>query len=259
MLLALLALSSLVIVEAVFAQSIQKPSVPEFTVELVDNSYDVPSYDVPPTYGIDQYTGENITISEGYHVEGYHVENKTIEITVTNQPFVSSDEYTHFGYNVRVKGPFGESWTQLFPYTESQEVGPWNLRFQSASEYTVISIPQDYPSGGTVELQVEAVIAIGHPFLNTNFGYWEYLTSGWSNTKAITIGESQTITPSPVQTPTPEPNSTSSPEPATTTSPTPFPSKEPQSTEQAVILGLALTVAVLAVGLGLLVYFIKRK
>lgn len=33
--------------------SISKPSVPEFTVKYVDNSYDV-----PPTYGIDQYTGE---------------------------------------------------------------------------------------------------------------------------------------------------------------------------------------------------------
>jgi hypothetical protein len=168
--------------------SISKPSVPEFTVELADHSYDVPSYDVPTTYGIDQYTGKNVTISEGYHVEGYHVENKTIDITIVNQPFVSPDNYTHFGYNVRVKGPFGENWTELFPYTVSQDVGPWNLRFQSASENTVISIPQDYPSGGIVEIQVEAVIAIGHPlFSGSPFGYWEYLTSGWSNTQTLKI------------------------------------------------------------------------
>jgi hypothetical protein len=169
-------------------ESIPKPSVPEFTIKLADHSYDVPPYDVPPTYGIDQYTGKNVTISEGYHVEGYHVDNKTIDITITNQPFVSPDEYTHFGYNVRVKGPFGENWTELYPYTISQDVGPWNLRFQSASEDTVISIPQDYPSGGLVEIQVEAVIAIGHPlFYGAPFGYWEYLTSGWSSTQTIKI------------------------------------------------------------------------
>jgi hypothetical protein len=225
--------------------SIPKPSVPEFTVELVDHSYDVPSYDVPPTYGIDQYTGENVTIAEGYHVEGYHVENKTIDITVTNQPFTSPDEYTHFGYNVRVKGPYGEHWTELYPYTVSQEVGPWNLRFQSASENTVISIPQDYPSGGTVEFQVEAVIAIGHPFLNTNFGYWEYSTSGWSETQTITI-------------PTPTPSPTASPTPTST--PTSTPSHEPQQAEMTtIILGAVVVTIGLGAGLGLLIYLIKRK
>ena len=169
--------------------SISQPSVPEFTVKLADHSYDVPPYDVPPTYGIDQYTGKNVTIAEGCHVEGYPVENKTIDITITNQPFVSPDEYTHFGYDVRVKGPFGESWTELYPFFESQlDGGPWRLRFQSASENTVISIPQDYPSGGFVEFQVEAVIAIGHPlFPGAPFGYWSYLTSGWSSTQTITI------------------------------------------------------------------------
>ena len=43
------------------------------------------------------------------------------------------------------------------------------------------------------------------------------------------------------------------------TSPTPFPSEEPQQLGQDIILGVAITIAVLAVGLGLLVYLIKRK
>jgi hypothetical protein len=46
---------------------------------------------------------------------------------------------------------------------------------------------------------------------------------------------------------------TSSPEITST------PSNEPQSTEIEVILGVAVTVAVLGAGLGLLVYLIKRK
>jgi len=52
------------------------PAVPEFTVELVDSSYDVPT-----TYSTDPYTGKQVT-----H-EGYHVAKRTIEVRIKNQPF----------------------------------------------------------------------------------------------------------------------------------------------------------------------------
>ena len=74
-------------------------------------------------------------------------------------------------------------------------------------------------------------------------GFSVYETSGWSETQTITVGESQD----------------SSTEPTIPTSPTPLPSEEPQSTEQTVILGLAIAVAVITVGLGLLLYLIKRE
>ena len=79
------------------------------------------------------------------------------------------------------------------------------------------------------------------------------------------------------QEPETSPNPTSSPEPTATPEPTPTPSPEPTLTppnrgptsppnqenlsiqEQSIILGIAITVAVLAVGLGLLVHRIKRK
>jgi hypothetical protein len=118
---------------------------------------------------------------------------------------------------------------------------------QSASENTVISTPQDYPAGGQVDFQVEAVIATAHPLYGTNFGYWSYETSGWSNTQTITIGESQTPT-SPETTPTPD------------QTPTPTPSQEPPQTEQIEpIVGAAIVVAVIIAVLGLLIYLIKRK
>jgi hypothetical protein len=50
-----------------------------------------------------------------------------------------------------------------------------------------------------------------------------------------------------------------SPEPTTPSSPTPLPSEEPQQIGQEVIFGVAVTVAVLCVALGLLVYLVKRK
>ena len=43
------------------AQSITKPSVPQFSLKFVDASYDVPT-----TYSTDPYTGETVTNS-GYH------------------------------------------------------------------------------------------------------------------------------------------------------------------------------------------------
>lgn len=55
--------------------SITKPSVPEFTVKLVDSSYDVPT-----TYSIDPYTGQNVTHA------GSHVESRTLDVKIKNQP-----------------------------------------------------------------------------------------------------------------------------------------------------------------------------
>jgi len=62
----------------------------------------------------------------------------------------------------------------------------------------------------------------------------------------------------PVPTPTPPP--TSSPSPTLSPNPTSTPSQEPQQTLQLeAILGVAIAAAVIAAGLGLLIYLIKRK
>jgi len=207
--------------------SIPKPSVPEFTVKFVDHSYVVPT-----STSIDPYTGQQIVHPS------YTVENKTIDIIIKNQPFAPPNNLTNLYYNVRVKGHFGENWTEL--YSISNNTPQNSLPMQSASENTVISTPQDYPAGGQVDFQVEAVIATAHPLYGTNFGYWSYETSGWTNTQTITIGESQTPTSPPAATPTP--------------------SQEPQQTEQIEpILSVAIAVAVIIAGAGLLIYLIKRK
>jgi hypothetical protein len=63
--------------------------------------------------------------------------------------------------------------------------------------------------------------------------------------------------PSPTASPTPVPISSS--EPTNPTSPTPLPSEEPQPIESELILGVAVTVAVVVIGLVFLLYLIKRK
>ena len=66
-------------------------------------------------------------------------------------------------------------------------------------------------------------------------------------------------TPKPSATPTPTLTPIPSPTPTSTPEPTPTPYEEPQLADQKVILGVAITVAVIVAGLGLLFYLIKRK
>ena len=66
---------------------ITNPSVPDFTVQYVDHSFDI-----PPTYGKDPYTGQPI-ITGG----GNHVDNRTIDVTIQNQlfnPYLDSNNNT---------------------------------------------------------------------------------------------------------------------------------------------------------------------
>ena len=82
------------------------PSVPEFSVAYVDHSYNVPVTHWTTT---DPYTGEQITHSSG----GEHVDNRTIDVTIRNQPFTpyidSSNSTVYLYYNIRSKGHF-ENW-----------------------------------------------------------------------------------------------------------------------------------------------------
>ena len=114
--LTLILIISLTIVGTSSAQTIPKPSVPEFTIGIADHSYDI-----PPTYGIDQFTGQNITIQQGAHYQW-----KTINFTITNQP--APQDYGLY-YNIRYKGQYTNNWTQLY-YAEtyiSQQSGQYTI------------------------------------------------------------------------------------------------------------------------------------
>jgi hypothetical protein len=222
---------------------IPKPSIPEFTAQLADHSYDVPATTTTTT---NPYNGEVITNTE----PGYHVQNITIDLTIENQPYPAiingNESFVYF--NVRIKGHFGQDWAELFPYYSDSPV-------QSSSEYTVISLPANYHVGDQIDIQVQAAIGykiitlIGHPPIPnvyTRSVDFQHASSDWSTTQTISIPEGQTPTPSPTITPTPLPTST--------------PYQEPQQTEQPeTIIGVAIVVTVFAVGSGFLVYLIKRK
>jgi hypothetical protein len=238
---AVLAVSSLMMVESAFAQSIPTPSVPEFTLRYADHSYDTPA-----THSIDPYTGQEITHP------GYHVENKTIEAVIKNNVGASY-------YNFRIKGHYADKWMFGNPdFYDAFSV----TNAASASDYSVItvvelsSLPQSVSKGGKIDVQVQGLfgtyraVVYGPKLGRTAYDfYFNGTASDWSNTQTITISESQAPTPSPITTPTPPP----------TSSPPPTPYSGAQLTEQEIIIGVTIAVVVIGAGLALLIYLINRK
>ena len=181
---------SLLTVKPASAQSIPKPSVPEFSVTIISSPADS------------------------------HFVNKTLELTITNQPLThyyetSSGWNTTFYYNVQIKtnqDNWSGNWSTLYTIDE--------LPRPSKNKYTVLSYPSgqpqaenlyslgdrllDLPPGSQIEFQVEAMIGYIHrdvkplaPYLFTGE------ESGWSNTQTITIPATPTIlslTPTPTPT-----------------------------------------------------------
>jgi hypothetical protein len=185
--------SSLILTESAFA-SIPKPSIPEFTLKIVDNSYDVPT-----TYSIDPYTGANVTNP------AKHIDNRTLKFTIKNQPFTpyydaSSSFNVTLYYNIRMKGHYEENWTNLYFIDD-------NHPKQSNSDYTVIifllgangdNALRWLPPKAEVDFQVEAMIGFFSRLYNPNATNqlemfpWGFTgaESGWSNTQTIAIDES---------------------------------------------------------------------
>ncbi len=193
--------SSLIIAQSVNAQSITKPSTPEFTLKYVDRSYDVAPVTTAKT---DPYTGEKTTTT----TPGYHVGMKTIEATIKNPSGVSY-------YNFRWKGHFEDGWhyepfnpNASLPYFLSDS---FSVPYQaSTSTYTVTDLRLYYElqsiTKGEIDVQVQSlygtfraepyvhVIDVGGP---TYDFYFEGTASDWSSTQTIEIGQDASPIPTP--------------------------------------------------------------
>jgi hypothetical protein len=164
------------------------PSTPQFTVRFVDYSYDI-----SPSYGIDPYNGQTVM-----KYSGDHIYNKTLEITIQNQPFTPSGDTTLY-YNVRIKGAFEQGWRELFGVPcDGMTADAGNYRIQNyAGQTTFIryTLPWNTPSTGRVDVQVQALV--GTPVISANcriiFSEYSYgfngVKSSWSNTQSVSIGE----------------------------------------------------------------------
>lgn len=252
-LIAILTFSSLMIIKPATSQ-ITTPSVPEFTVQLVDRSYDE-----PPTYQTDPYTGQTVLIRDGRHVE-----NKTFDFTIKNQPFTpyknAEGKDVELYYKIRHKGQF-EEWSTIFAPKEdvvqSSGSGSTSISFV-VGEGTWGGISPN----GIVDIQVKALIGyyslVDDPY-NRPWDKSAVFTaigeSDWSNTQTINMIDS-TITSSPNASPT------------TTTSPsqTPISTPYPSGPQTVAFLGLdwlqVATVTLLgfiAVLLVFVVVFLRKR
>lgn len=242
------------------AQFISKPSIPDFTVKYVDRSYNTPT-----TYKTDPYNGQQI-------IDQYsqHVENRTIEITIRNQPFTpyndSNGHEVNLFFDVRHKGSFTEDWVKMFGgQTQSiwYDIQSLYAKYGYAVEdyssqtttvvYQLIGAPQD----GQVDIQVQALIGYttasydGHIMFSIVSYSFSGQESGWSNTQTVTFGNAPSPLPTnaPLQTATLQPTLNS---PSSTAN---YPTITPESTpvvlqgfswERIVIVALAVAVAMLA-------------
>jgi hypothetical protein len=196
----ILTISSLIMVESASAQTIPKPTIPQFSIKTTDHSYDI-----PPTYGIDQFTGQNITIHEGAHYQW-----RTLDFTIVNQQV--STGYGLY-YNVRYKGQYTNSWTELYHAGTyiSQQSGqystvPFHLSGSYPSSIIGALFELSIPAGATVDFQVQALAGTTTRG-STQFGSGDKFTgqtSDWSSTRSMTI-PTTTISPNPTLMPTPSP------------------------------------------------------
>jgi hypothetical protein len=172
------------------AQAVPKPFIPEFTLKIVDNSYDM-----PPTYSIDPYTGENVS-----HV-GNHVSNKSIEVAIKKQPFTSFNDtdgnLIKLSYTIRVKGHFEEDW-QVFGIGRQDSSIPeyeiWSYITGLDADYLLL---REIPYGGKLDFEVQASIGysirVSDPersgLYNMYYPVIKFVgeESGWSNPQTLTF------------------------------------------------------------------------
>jgi hypothetical protein len=246
----LLAFSSVMIVEIASA-AIPKPSVPEFTVKLIDSSYDI-----PPTTATDPFTGQIITHA------GSHVEARTLEIRINNEPFTpfsvtegSANWTAYFMYNIRWKGHYEQDWHEIYspsngflPRAESSETVYSNQGEYSSTDGLKLTAQGVYiilPPDGKVDFQVKALIGYVHRVVEGGMAPWYFFgeESGWSNTQTLTINEGA-----------PSSNPTASPSSSSTTN------QHDTQTGSIFVLQVALVVLALAVaGLLAVVVVLWRK
>ncbi|MCL2643448.1 MAG: hypothetical protein FWD52_08090 [Candidatus Bathyarchaeota archaeon] len=190
-------LSSLIMLCIVSApvQAISNLYVPQFSVKLVDNSYDLPSN---TTTTVDSYTGKETTTT----YPGYHIVDRKIEVTIKNQPFTPYTAVTNHTIN-------------LYYDIEVQNLVDDHLssfeRVQSNSEYTVERFSVNHLADDTQLLfRVKAKIGYWHDLnegqvISSVYGikdprFFVQEQSDWSSVQTFTLPKVSLLAESPSQT-----------------------------------------------------------
>lgn len=258
LLISILAVSSLMLVESAFAQSIPKPSVPEFTVNLVSHPYTV-----VPNPTTDPYTGKVTTYP------AYINENKSLEIKIKNQPHnsyqMADGNWSRLYYNLRYKPHFSlDDWVYYPISTDADYAVNVNA---SLFEYTVISLDSGLYGylildSNQIDFQVRALTGYDEARYGVSGNTGELIWLGnhftgeksdWSTTQRLII---PTLPSSSANLFSPTTNSTS---PASTTDQTTEPALNDtsQTLQLEIIIGTLVTIFLAIISL--LIYHKRRR
>ncbi len=179
--------TSLMLIGSVSSQSIPKPSVPTFTLTFQDNSYTILPRIMRTT---DPYTG----VQTRSNTAPIYVQNKTIQVTITNQPFApytdSNGNTIGLVYDVRYKGHYSSTWWSLSPhvYFNQSNSATTEIPVAFAGNYDqtggIASLNGNPTPDVKIDFQVQALT--GHIELLNGLYNFTGESSGWSSTKTIT-------------------------------------------------------------------------
>jgi hypothetical protein len=237
------------------AQSIPKPTVPEFTLKYIDRSFVEP---VAYSTATDPFTGKQVTTSSG----GSYIEKKTVDVTIKNQNYPNTDSGQLY-YTVQTKGHFA-NWT-----TDPVDGYSFKRILASNSSYTVVTLTispyadavpsyQDVfiPDGGMEDFQVNAEVGYYYQVASDHFPPYyiqKFQTveqSGWSNTLTICIPDGSVLTlPDPIDIPNHPATNTPAPTPTVTQTPTTSPTENPPAESEIALSPTTLAVIIVTVAL----------
>jgi hypothetical protein len=245
-LLVVLLVSSLAIVclSGAQAQTISKPSVPQFTM-----SFEGPSFLRNTTYQLDPNSGQVVADL------GFTNQYTSIVLTIKNQPFDSSNGKLYYGIQIKNQNT-GNQWKNVTydgPYPEqTPDSNNTILRLNIQSQWSLPSI-----AGLKTDIRIQAMLGnfyYGHVNI---LGGWLFSgqVSDWSGAQTAEV-------PANVQlTPTPPPNSSTNPS-ISTQSPTSTQNPIGNSSEFSltwltvgVIAGLGVVIALLI----MVIAFMNRR
>ncbi len=171
--------------------NVPRPSTPEFTVSLVDHSYETEPITSSTT---NPYNNKTTTTT----IQSQHIKNVTIDLTIKNQPYPATiaGNTSQMFFFVRTKGHYTQDFAedlQVIPFYVA-DYRTFPIIMQSDSDYTVISLPtENYSVGDEIDIQVAAVLAYACTFTRetlppmTEFKYIRAATSNWSVTQTFTM------------------------------------------------------------------------
>jgi hypothetical protein len=167
------------------AQTIPKPSVPEFTVRWMNYSYVIPA-----TTTIDPYSGNVVNNPSQLRI------NYSIEVVINNKPTTET-----LRYNIRAKGHFESNWSSpVYSYEHAPVMSnqsTTSITFTSTSNDGAYRTSGDWtplyaPVNGQMDFQVQAFVGYytNNGDASTPLGSSMYFTTvngEWSSTQTIGI------------------------------------------------------------------------